>query len=91
MKQNRVIKLIALLILIIVIIFSFSGCYEYPVNSIGDFFSLVAYVFICLLVKIFVAPFLELSNYINDLFAGSISFSTITVQDLHNLFSLLGL
>ena len=80
MKRKRIIKLIALLILVLTLLFSLTACYEYPVNSVGDFFNLIAYIFVSVLVKIFLVPIWELSDFIKNLFSGSLSFGTTIIQ-----------
>ena len=73
MKQNRVIKLIILIVLMFTIIFCLSACAdynfntfcsEYNINSIGDFFNFVYFIFIALIYKIFVMPIQELFSFI---------------------------
>ena len=71
MKQKRIIKLAALLILVLIVLFSLSACSffeEYNINSIGDFFSFLGFLFTSLLVKIFVVPIMTLVEFIGSIF-----------------------
>ena len=55
MKQKRMIKLVALLILVLIVLFSLSACTlfeEYNINSVGDFFEFVGFLFVGLVGKI---------------------------------------
>ena len=55
MKQKRIIKLVALLILVLILLFSLSACTlfeEYNINSVGDFFEFVGFLFVGLVGKI---------------------------------------
>ena len=55
MKQKRIIKIVILFILVITVLLSLSACSffeDYNINSIGDFFEFVAFLFICLVQKI---------------------------------------
>lgn len=57
MKQKRIIKLAALLILVLIVLFSLSACSffeDYNINSVGDFLEFVAFLFICLVQKIII-------------------------------------
>ena len=55
MKQKRIIKVVILFILVITVLLSLSACSffeDYNINSIGDFFEFVSFLFICLVGKI---------------------------------------
>ena len=55
MKQKRIIKLIILLVLVLTVLLSLSACsfvVDFNINSIGDFFEFVGFLFICLVEKI---------------------------------------
>ena len=55
MKQKRIIKLIILLVLVLIVLFSLSACTlfeEYNINSVGDFFEFVGFLFVGLVGKI---------------------------------------
>ena len=54
MKQKRIIKFILLLILVLTLLFSLSACSFFDdnnINSVGDFFEFVSFLFICLVEK----------------------------------------
>ena len=71
MKQKHIIKLIALLILVLVVLLSLSSCSffeEYNINSIGDFFEVVWFIFMSLLTRFFVVPIVELVEFIGSIF-----------------------
>ncbi|MBR2381568.1 MAG: hypothetical protein IKA84_03635 [Clostridia bacterium] len=71
MKQKRIIKLAALLILVLIVLFSLSACSffeDYNINSVGDFFSFLGFLFTSLLVKIFVVPIMTLVEFIGSIF-----------------------
>ena len=71
MKQKRIIKLIALLISVLIVLFSLSACSffeEYNINSVGDFFEFVGFILSNLLVKIFVVPIMKLVEFIGSIF-----------------------
>ena len=56
MKQKRIIKVVILFILVITVLLSLSACSffeDYNINSIGDFFEFVGFLFGALLVKLF--------------------------------------
>jgi hypothetical protein len=55
MKQKRIIKFIILLVLVITVLLSLSACSffeDYNINSIGDFFEFVGFLFGSLIGKI---------------------------------------
>ena len=55
MKQKRIIKVVIFLVLILTVLLSLSACSffeDYNINSIGDFFQFVAFLFVCLVQKI---------------------------------------
>lgn len=57
MKQKRIIKVVILFILVITVLLSLSACSffeDYNINSIGDFFEFVSFLFICLVEKIII-------------------------------------
>ena len=71
MKQKHIRKLIALLILALVVLLSLSSCSffnDYNINSVGDFFEFVGFLFGSLLVKIFVVPIMTLVEFIGSIF-----------------------
>ena len=67
MKEKRIIKLVALLISVLIVLFSLSACSffeEYNINSVGDFFSFLGFLFTSLLVK----PIMTLVEFIGSIF-----------------------
>ena len=55
MKKKRIIKVIILLILVLTVLLSLSSCSffeDYNINSIGDFFELVGFLFVGFVGKI---------------------------------------
>lgn len=71
MKHKRVIKLIILLVLVLTVLFSLSSCSffdDYNINSVGDFFEAVWFIFMSLLTRFFVVPIVELVEFIGSIF-----------------------